>query len=155
MNKRRLMVPYVLLLTMLLASSTALGQGGFGEADADEDGKVSASEMETYVSGKLTDFDKHKELMEALDTDKDGSLSAEEFENRMEAVQGLMGGVAAGDDSGSRRGRRGNRRPEEGALKVGDVAPTFTLKSLDGDSETDLAEFRDQKPVVLIFGSYT
>ncbi len=40
-------------------------------------------------------------------------------------------------------------------LVVGDVAPTFKLKSLDRTSETDLADFKGKKPVVLIFGSYT
>ena len=47
----------------------------------------------------------------------------------------------------------GNRG--RGNLQVGDVAPTFTLKSLDGKSETNLAIYRDQKPVILFFGSYT
>lgn len=47
----------------------------------------------------------------------------------------------------------GNRG--RGNLQVGDVAPTFTLKSLDGESETNLAIYRDQKPVILFFGSYT
>ena len=41
------------------------------------------------------------------------------------------------------------------APRVGDVAATFKLKSLDGKSETDLASFRGKKPVILFFGSYT
>ncbi len=52
-----------------------------------------------------------------------------------------------------RRGRR-MRRPDD-APKIGDIAPTFKLKSLDGDSETDIAKFKGKKPVVLFFGSYT
>jgi hypothetical protein len=47
-------------------------------------------------------------------------------------------------------GKRG-----QGNLQVGDLAPTFTLKSLDGETKTDLATYRDQKPVILYFGSYT
>lgn len=50
---------------------------------------------------------------------------------------------------------RGSRDYEEGALRVGDSAPAFKLKSLDGKSETDLASFRGSKPVILFFGSYT
>ena len=46
------------------------------------------------------------------------------------------------------------KRPDR-APKVGEDAPTFKLKSLDGKSETDLAQFKGKKPVVLIFGSYT
>jgi hypothetical protein len=42
-----------------------------------------------------------------------------------------------------------------GTLQVGDPAPEFTLPVLRGDSTVTLsAEYR-QKPVVLIFGSYT
>ena len=42
-----------------------------------------------------------------------------------------------------------------GTLEVGDPAPEFTLPVLHGDRTVTLsAEFR-QKPVVLIFGSYT
>ena len=44
---------------------------------------------------------------------------------------------------------------DDDAPKVGDVAPVFTLKSLDGKSETDLASFKGKKPVLLFFGSYT
>jgi cytochrome oxidase Cu insertion factor (SCO1/SenC/PrrC family) len=40
-------------------------------------------------------------------------------------------------------------------LKVGEKAPTFSLKSLDGKQETNLAEVIKEKPVVLIFGSYS
>ncbi len=53
-----------------------------------------------------------------------------------------------------RRARRG--QPDDSAqLKVGQVAPTFKLKSIDGKEETDLAAFKGKKPVVLFFGSYT
>lgn len=51
------------------------------------------------------------------------------------------------------RQRRG-QQPDD-APQVGDVAPVFTLKSLDGESETDIASFKGEKPVVLLFGSYT
>lgn len=53
------------------------------------------------------------------------------------------------------RGNRMERRGKDNAPKVGDTAPTFTLKSHDGKSETSLASFRGKKPVVLFFGSYT
>ncbi len=54
--------------------------------------------------------------------------------------------------------RRRSRRsqPDDGTqLKVGQMAPTFKLKSLDGKEEMDLAAFKGKKPVVLFFGSYT
>ncbi len=56
-----------------------------------------------------------------------------------------------------RRGRgRGRGRPDaKPSLKVGQTAPTFELKSLDGKSATDLASFKGKRPVILFFGSYT
>jgi len=42
-----------------------------------------------------------------------------------------------------------------GRLKVGDPAPTFNLPAADRQSSISLATYRGQKPVVLIFGSYT
>jgi hypothetical protein len=42
-----------------------------------------------------------------------------------------------------------------GSLKRGDPAPTFSLPTPDKQASVSLASFRGQKPVVLIFGSYT
>jgi len=39
--------------------------------------------------------------------------------------------------------------------KVGDMAPDFSLKARDGDTTTKLSQFRNDRPVVLIFGSWT
>ena len=47
------------------------------------------------------------------------------------------------------------KQKADNAPKVGEMAPTFKLMSLDGKKETDLAGFKDNKPVVLFFGSYT
>ncbi len=41
------------------------------------------------------------------------------------------------------------------APKVGDVAPDFELSDVNGENPVRLSDFRGQKPVVLIFGSYT
>ena len=39
--------------------------------------------------------------------------------------------------------------------KLGEMAPTFTLTSLDQKSSTNLEDFRGKRPVVLVFGSYS
>jgi hypothetical protein len=44
--------------------------------------------------------------------------------------------------------------PYEGP-RPGEVAPDFTLPRHDGKGTVSLAEFRDRKPVVLVFGSFT
>ena len=43
----------------------------------------------------------------------------------------------------------------EGNLKVGDVAPDFSLETFDKQSNVRLSASKGQKPVVLVFGSYT
>ena len=42
-----------------------------------------------------------------------------------------------------------------GAPKVGDVAPDFELQDPEGETAVRLSDFRDKRPVVLVFGSYT
>jgi hypothetical protein len=43
----------------------------------------------------------------------------------------------------------------KGRLKVGDIAPDFSLHTVDKKSLVQLSSLRGQKPVVLVFGSYT
>ena len=45
-------------------------------------------------------------------------------------------------------------RARAGQLNVGDPAPDFSLSTLDKSARVELAGLRD-KPVVLVFGSYT
>jgi hypothetical protein len=42
-----------------------------------------------------------------------------------------------------------------GTLQTGDVAPDFTLPTHDHKNQVTLSSFRGQRPVVLVFGSYT
>ncbi len=42
-----------------------------------------------------------------------------------------------------------------GTLKIGELAPDFRLKSYEKSSWVQLSSFRGDRPVVLIFGSYT
>jgi hypothetical protein len=41
------------------------------------------------------------------------------------------------------------------APKVGDPAPDFELRDVQGINPVQLSDFRGQKPVALIFGSFT
>ena len=55
---------------------------------------------------------------------------------------------------------QGNRRQgvpmdRQGITRVGELAPDFTLKTLDGAEEVTLSSYKGQRPVALIFGSYT
>jgi len=42
-----------------------------------------------------------------------------------------------------------------GEVKVGDMAPDFSLEQFDNKNNVQLSALRGQKPVVLVFGSYT
>ena len=44
---------------------------------------------------------------------------------------------------------------EEGTLLVGHAAPDVTLVALDGRTRTSLSDSIGDKPLVLVFGSYT
>ena len=46
-------------------------------------------------------------------------------------------------------------RARAGKVKVGDVAPDFTVKTLETKEPVQLASLWADKPVVLVFGSYT
>ncbi|MBI3668108.1 MAG: hypothetical protein HY236_18065 [Acidobacteria bacterium] len=46
-------------------------------------------------------------------------------------------------------------RARAGHLQPGDAAPDFELFTADKSSTVRLSSFRGQKPVVLVFGSYT
>lgn len=43
----------------------------------------------------------------------------------------------------------------KGNLEVGEEAPDFELHTVDRQARVRLSSFRGQKPVVLVFGSYT
>jgi hypothetical protein len=42
-----------------------------------------------------------------------------------------------------------------GTLQIGDPAPDFSLRNLDHTGPVQLSALNKQKPVVLVFGSYT
>ena len=86
----RTLFPLFVTTLAITICSSAFGQGGFGEADANEDKKVDAKELKEYVSGKLDGFDQFEALFKELDSDKNDAISEEEFGNRMEAVRKVI-----------------------------------------------------------------
>lgn len=47
------------------------------------------------------------------------------------------------------------KKARGGTLQPGDPAPAFVLSTADRKSQVSLQDFRGQRPVILIFGSYT
>jgi cytochrome oxidase Cu insertion factor (SCO1/SenC/PrrC family) len=70
------------------------------------------------------------------------------------ALVGLAIGlpIASAQDKNTSQDKK--RAPQQGSLKVGDVAPDFTIKDVDGKDTMKLSALKG-KPVVLIFGSCT
>ena len=72
----------------------------------------------------------------------------------------LSAGVLA-QDGGKRPSREEMQRmrqrmmQDDGAPKIGQLAPGISLKTFDGKGSFDLAANLDKRPVILFFGSYT
>ena len=146
----------------------------FDQMDADKDGKLSLEELNKYAgtgdkNGLATDA-LVDPLLQALDTNGDGELSEAEIRGAAAALSKLDkngNDQLDRDELANLSRRRGGGKPGEvitpaakgeriaEKLKVGDVAPDFTLPLVDGKAKITLSSFQDKKPVVLIFASYT
>jgi Ca2+-binding EF-hand superfamily protein len=121
-----------------------LDPDGDGEMTQDELGRAYSPQMVTRMSivalsfdqdldGKITRVD-YAMLFGDLDRNKDGVLTGAELQPKA--------GVGS--------------RPMRPAPGVGEVAPDFELPLADDAEKTvRLSSFRNNKPVALIFGSYT
>lgn len=95
--------------------------------DADHDGRITAPE-----------YTRSHEGFRRLDADHDGAVTRLDFDARYDGVPRQEEAFTWG----------------EGGPEVGQPAPEFTLPTTSGTS-LSLASFRGQKPVVLVFGSFT
>ena len=64
---------------------------GFGAADADGSGAVSAMELESYLSERLQDSLPYQKIFEKLDSDSNGLVTEPEFDNRHAVIEHFMG----------------------------------------------------------------
>ena len=109
-------------------------------------------------------------LLEQLDKNSDGVLEGSELTeplaNHFAGLDENHDGKFSADELLKMRGRPGERAGEivtgaasaerfEDTLKVGDPAPDFTLADPHGKKQVTLSCFQGEKPVVLMFGSYT
>ena len=47
------------------------------------------------------------------------------------------------------------KKVDVNAPRAGDMAPDFTLYDIEGENSVTLSDFREKKPVALVFGSFT
>lgn len=152
----------------------------FRRLDRDLDGKVGAPDFDVSIFQGTTPAAMKARMMDflflRLDGDSNGQVSKEEItgffdradrekssfltsEDLLEALQDEP--QKLGDSDGPTSAQMlsmflsGQLGWFEEGPKVGDPAPDFTLASHDGKQSITLSEFRDKKPVVLIFGSFT
>jgi Ca2+-binding EF-hand superfamily protein len=150
----------------------------FQQMDADGSGKVSLEELRRVAGGNSQPgangaAAERDSLLGYLDTSGDAELSAEEIaaaaerlgkldkneDGRLDRDELASLSRPGGGRNGGKPGEiitpaaKGERITDK--LKVGDMAPEFTLPRLSGKGAISLAALHDTKPVVLIFASYT
>jgi hypothetical protein len=98
-----------------------------------------------------------RQIFDKIDRNKDGKLDRGELERIADHLARLTG-----EGAGRPGGRPGEiitpAAPGErikNRLKVGDLAPDFTLPAAEGKRSVQLSSFQGKRPVVLIFASYT
>ena len=143
--------------------------GSITSYDEDGNGQLTAAEFEASAAERanaledippmmrrmLGDSGPWSHLVRAIDSDADSELSQAEllafFDGRDSDSNGVW-------ELGMPEppGINGTREPESGP-RVGSVAPDFELPLLHDESgrKVRLSSFRNEKPVALIFGSYT
>jgi hypothetical protein len=109
--------------------------------DADHDGRIERAE-----------YTRSPQAFERLDADGDGRVSAADFDPDWDGVPRI---AKAADQEGHGRWIGFEDFVHgEGGPEIGDPAPPFRLRTTGGE-EVELASFRGEKPVALVFGSYT
>jgi hypothetical protein len=81
---------------------------------------------------KWISIEEYNKFFANLDQNKDGFVNEKEITDFMKKKQ-----------------------EDESGPPVGEEAPDFELRTLEGDRVVKLSDFRGKKPVVLVFGSYT
>jgi len=116
-----------------------------------------AGDDSEIVRRVMEDADPWETLVAYADADDDGHVAVEELLvvfRRQDDDGDLVWNIR---DPGARRGRGGGARAERPVTgpEAGSPAPDFTLFPPEGGMPTHLASLQGNKPVALIFGSYT
>jgi Ca2+-binding EF-hand superfamily protein len=107
--------------------------------DANGDGKLSEGEIKSAA-----------DVLKKLDKNKDGIVDKDEAVAPAPAARKGKGGRPGEIITPAAKGER-----HQDKLKLGDMAPDFTLPDMTGKKQVTLSSFRGKKPVVLVFASYT
>jgi Ca2+-binding EF-hand superfamily protein len=125
---------------------------GFDRVDKNHDGRVDRDEFEAAAGAAMQGIDRFATLLAGVDADHDGLVSKPELTAWMARRD------ADGDGKISLRERaRPGKPPREGAIPPTEreSAPDFAARSLADGQPVTLSKLVKQKPLVLIFGSFT
>ena len=84
-------------LAMFLCSNMNAQETDFSTLDLDADGKVSTTEFEEYIEGKLPGFEFIELFISRVDANGDKEISEAEFNGRMQHLQTIAEQAANGD----------------------------------------------------------
>ncbi len=132
--------------------------------DRNKDSIVSREEFdrESRTRGAVPrpDMNRYTNLLETMDKNKDGCLQCDEVVTFFRDQDSNCDGVWTLEETRTRsRGRGGaagsDAAKDDSPSAVGKRAPDFELESLEDGTQVKLSSYAGQKPVALIFGSYT
>jgi hypothetical protein len=125
------------------AAKTRMSEFLLFHFDTDSNGQVTQTELADFF--KRADQEKSaflttEDLLEALDDGGSRESSGESFPSIPEQLKMFLAGQMGWFEEGP---------------KLGDLAPDFKLSTHDNGRTIGLADSKDKKPIVLIFGSFT
>ena len=132
----------LVILILGLTPLTGAVQEIRGRGGPDEIWKALASKHDADGDGRidLSEYPRGAERFRALDRNGDGVLTSDDF--RIARKRSPL--------------ERAKPRSAPQAPLVGQMAPDFELPDAKDEAKTvRLSSFRDQRPVALVFGSYT
>ena len=110
--------------------------------------------QEIKVAGTQPSTVNISRLIRLIDLDNDHKISKEEYTSFFVKADQDKDGFVTEKEIMELMKRLGQNQ-EAGNIELGQKAPDFTLKSLDGKKTIKLSDYKGKKPVVLVFGSYT
>jgi hypothetical protein len=119
----------------------------FSRWDSDSNGRISQTEFADFFEAADPEglgFFTPRDLELALAPSPSRQAASQGDENSPPSPTGLLNGFLAGEFGSLQEGPALN-----------DEAPGFRLSTFDGKQKIGLSDYRDKKPVVLIFGSFT
>jgi Ca2+-binding EF-hand superfamily protein len=111
--------------------------------DSDSNGQVSPQEWAEFFARNARDkgYLTHEDLQNMFTSSRSAQSSPYNLDRQLQRLIAMYRGETSS--------------PFGHAPDVGTLAPDFRLKTLDTKHEVRLSQFRGQRPVVLVFGSFT